>query len=101
MKVVNHIIALSTALIAGVCIASSDAKSDMIDFASGTGMLIDKSYVLTASHVIDEADEILVEFSDCMPIKATVCQKNAEEDWSILKLDDECAVQPISYSPEI
>ena len=101
MKVVNHIIALSTALSAGVCIASSDAKSDMIDFASGTGMLIDKSYVLTASHVIDEADEILVEFSDCMPIKATVCQKNAEEDWSILKLDDECAVQPISYSPEI
>ena len=101
MKVVNHVIALSTVLIASVGIASSDAKSDMIDFASGTGMLIDKSYVLTASHVIDDADEILVEFSDSVSIKATVYRKNAEEDWAVLKLDAECEALPISYASKI
>ncbi|MBQ3806405.1 MAG: trypsin-like peptidase domain-containing protein [Kiritimatiellae bacterium] len=101
MKVVDHIIVLSMVLIASACIASSDAKPDMIDFASGTGVLIDKSYVLTASHVIDDADEILVEFSDGVPMKATVYRKNTEEDWAVLKLDAECATQPISYSPEM
>ena len=101
MKVVNHVIALSTVLIASVGIASSDAKSDMIDFASGTGMLIDKSHVLTASHVIDDADEILVEFSDSVSIKATVYRKNAEEDWAVLKLDAECEALPISYASKI
>lgn len=101
MKVVNHLIALSTVLIASVGIASSDAKSEMIDFASGTGMLIDKNHVLTASHVIDDADEILVEFSDSVSIKATVYRKNAEEDWAVLKLDAECAALPISCASEI
>lgn len=101
MKVFDYIFVISIALIASVGDASIESNSDMIDFASGTGMLIDKSYVLTASHVIDEADEILIEFSDCMPIKATVYQKNAEEDWAVLKLDAECEAQPISYSPEI
>ena len=101
MKVINHIVALSAALIASIGIASSDAKSDMIDFASGTGVLIDKSHVLTASHVIDDADEILVEFSDGMPRKATVYRKNAEEDWAVLKLDAEFGALPISYASEI
>lgn len=101
MKVVSHIVVLSTALIASAGIASSDAKSDMIDFASGTGMLIDKSHVLTASHVVDDADEIVVEFSDSVPIKATVYRKNAEEDWAVLKLEAECATLPISYASEI
>lgn len=101
MKVFDYIFVISVALIASVGDASIESNSDMIDFASGTGMLIDKSYVLTASHVIDEADEILIEFSDCMPIKATVYQKNAEEDWAVLKLDAECEAQPISCAPEI
>ena len=100
MKVVSHIIVLSMVLIASAGIASSDAKSDMIDFASGTGMLIDKSHVLTASHVVDDADEIVVEFSDSVPIKATVYRKNAEEDWAVLKLDAECAALPISCASE-
>ena len=101
MKVINHIVALSAALIASIGIASSDAKSDMIDFASGTGVLIDKSHVLTASHVIDDADEISVEFSEGMPRKATVYRKNAEEDWAVLKLDAEFGALPISYASEI
>lgn len=101
MKVINRIVVLLVALLASTGIASSDVKSDMIDFASGTGVLIDKSHVLTASHVIDDADEILVEFSDGMPIKATTYRTNAEEDWAVLKLDAECKVLPISYVPEI
>ncbi len=101
MRVIDHIVVLSAVFIASAGIASSDAKSDMIDFASGTGMLVDKSHVLTASHVIDDADEILVEFSDGMPIKATIYRKNAEEDWAVLKLDAESKALPISYVPDI
>ena len=95
------IITLTVAIIVSASLASSDTTADMIDSASGTGLLIDKNHILTASHVIDDADDILVEFSNDAPIKATVCLKNAEEDWAVLKLDVECEALPVSCATEM
>ncbi len=101
MRDIGLAITLSVAFLVCTGLTSPDSTSDVLDVATGTGLLIDNKYVLTASHVIDDADEILVEFSDDAPIKANVYKKNAEEDWAVLKLDAECNALPVSFASKI
>lgn len=65
--------------------------------ALGSGFVISEDgYVVTNNHVIDGADEILVEFFDGNELKAEVVGKDPNTDIALLKVETE---EPLSFVP--
>ncbi len=62
---------------------------------SGSGVLISPSEVLTAAHVVQAADEVVVEFSSGRKINATVVASQPDHDVALLRLDESASTQPV------
>ena len=58
-----------------------------VEIATGSGCAISENYVLTAYHVVDDAEKIVVSFGASIAMKASVIKKNIIDDWAVLKLD--------------
>lgn len=57
-------------------------------YSLGSGFVIDaKGYVITNNHVINEAQEITVTFSDNTKYKATIIGRDSKTDLALLKID--------------
>lgn len=71
-------------------VAESDKKiyTGKTSISSGTGFFIsDEGEILTACHVIDGADEVLVSTSDGREFRAEVLKKSRSNDLALLKID--------------
>ena len=58
-----------------------------VEDATGSGCAISENHVLTAYHVVDDAEKIVVSFGTSIAMKASVIKKNIIDDWAVLKLD--------------
>jgi serine protease Do len=66
--------------------------------ALGSGFVISEDgYVVTNNHVIDGADEILVEFFSGEELPATVVGKDPNTDIAVLKVDSETPLPFVSF----
>jgi serine protease Do len=64
----------------------------------GSGFVIDPSgLVVTNNHVIAEADEIMITFSDDRKLKATVVGRDAKTDLALLKVDPKKPLVSVSF----
>jgi len=62
---------------------------------TGSGVLISPTEVMTASHVVQTADEILVEFPSGEVVKATVTASRPTHDVALLQLAETVSAQPV------
>ncbi|MEM7300191.1 MAG: DegQ family serine endoprotease [Pseudomonadota bacterium] len=64
----------------------------------GSGFVIDPTgIVITNNHVIADADEITVNFSDGRKLKATVVGKDKKTDIAVLKVEPKAPLQSVSF----
>jgi len=73
--------------------------------SAGSGVIIDaeNGYILTNHHVIENADEIEIMFSDKHSLKATVVGSDPGTDIAVLQVDDtdELVAMPLGNSEQI
>ena len=59
-------------------------------FAQGTGFLISPDgYILTANHLVDEAESVSVKMKDGSEVEAKVIGKDPDSDLAVIKIDGE------------
>ncbi len=64
----------------------------------GSGFVIDPDgIVVTNNHVIDEADEVTVKFSDGTELEATVLGRDAKTDLAVLKVEPESPLPHVNW----
>jgi S1-C subfamily serine protease len=94
---------LRVSLNASVQIVSLDSAGDPV--SGGTGAFIDnKGTILTAAHVVDDAEAHYAITPDGVKHKARVIDSSDAYDWALLKLDDEYegpCLQLASELPEV
>ena len=61
---------------------------------NGSGVLISASEVMTAAHVVQAADDVVVEFPDGVVVEAEVVASRSNQDVALLRL-----TQPVSVPP--
>ena len=62
---------------------------------SGSGVLIPPNEVLTAAHVVQAANKVVVEFSSGRRINATVVASQPDHDVALLRLDEPASTRPV------
>jgi len=61
----------------------------------GSGVLISPTRILTAAHVVQAANEVIVEFPDGEKIRATVVSSRQSHDVALLELERPATVAPV------
>ena len=76
--------------------------------AAGSGVIVDadKGIIVTNHHVVEDAEEIIVQFSDGDSVKATLVGSDPEVDIAVLRVEDKEATKargeiPIANSDDI
>src|SRR6266511_4503756 len=61
----------------------------LVQNSLGSGVIVtNEGHIITNNHVVDQVDEIEVQFSDCRTKKARLVGADSEVDLAVLKVDD-------------
>ncbi|MEJ2149421.1 MAG: trypsin-like peptidase domain-containing protein, partial [Chloroflexota bacterium] len=69
-------------------VSMSGAEGSLLDLASGSGFVVDpEGYIVTNRHVIADADEVRVTFSDGVVMLAAIVGSDPYADLAVLKVN--------------
>jgi 2-alkenal reductase len=67
---------------------AADTLGESSDFGSGSGFVIDKEgHIVTNNHVVEDADEMRVTFSDGIVVQAILVARDADSDLAVIKVN--------------
>ena len=71
-----------------IAVMQKDSKGELTGAGTGSGFVIDKKgHIITNNHVVADADEIEVSFSDGTTVPAKVVGKDPYSDLAVIKVD--------------
>ncbi len=71
-------------------------------FQTDSGLVSDKSYIMTNNHVVQNADRITVRFQDGREFQATVTGTDPQSDVAVIEIDtDDVTPLPLARSSEL
>lgn len=74
--------------VVNIDVAANDFEGDLSGLGSGSGFVYDKEgHVVTNNHVVAEADEVRVTFSDGRVVVANLVARDLDSDLAVLKVD--------------
>jgi 2-alkenal reductase len=70
-----------------IVISGNDRSGDLVDIASGSGFVIDaEGHIVTNNHVVEDADDVRVTFSDGAVMHAEVVGKDPFSDLAVIQV---------------
>jgi serine protease Do len=82
---------ISSSIYSQTCFVRCEPDKEIGGGACGSGFFISKNEILTAAHVINDANNVRVEF-DGKYFMASVVKQDVSKDLALLKINEECDV---------
>lgn len=84
--------------VVNIDVSAATSEGDFADFGSGSGFVFDtEGHIVTNAHVVSEADELWVTFSDGVVLKADLVGADPFADLAVIQVDlpDEYTLTPV------